>query len=119
MNSRLEGNLRRLYKLQRSIDELTREKNSLREDIIEDITNLRLEGKKFSVGDRKLCYNRKTVTQPITNKYLYSTLQEFFDVNKSANPDLADRIYNYLIDHRKRSKEYVLEFNKVPTKQSR
>lgn len=113
----MEENMRRLYKLQRSIDELTREKNMIREEIMDQIVASRLEGKKFTVGDRKLSYNMKTVTQPLTNKYLHSILKEYFQNSNNSNRDnLADRIYNYIIDNRKRSKEYVLEFNKIPKK---
>ncbi|MEX0595218.1 MAG: hypothetical protein WD512_01880 [Candidatus Paceibacterota bacterium] len=109
--------MRRLYKLQRSIDELTREKNMIREEIMDQMVELRMEGKKFTVGDRKLSYNMKTITQPLTNKYLHSILQEYFEKSNSNNRDnLADRIYNYIINNRKRSKEYVLEFNKIPKK---
>lgn len=119
MNSRLEDNMRKLYKLQRSIDELTREKNRIREEIMDQIVAQRLEGKKFTVGDRKLSYNRKTITQPLTNKYLQSILHEYFEYNKNNNNnsrDLADRIFNYINDNRRRTKEYVLEFNKIPKK---
>jgi len=120
MNSRLEDNMRRLYKLQRSIDELTSDKNRLREEIMDQIVEQRLEGKKFTVGDRRLSYNRKTVTQPITNKYLNASLREFFDQNRGRSDKInADRIYQHLVDNRKRTTEYVLEFNKVPPKQSR
>jgi hypothetical protein len=119
----MEENMRRLYKLQRSIDELTREKNMIREEIMDQMVALRMEGKKFTVGDRKLSYNMKTVTQPLTNKYLHTILHEYFE-NRATNSNrdnsnrdnLADRIYNYIIDNRKRSKEYVLEFNKIPRK---
>jgi hypothetical protein len=116
MNTRLEEDMRRLYKLQRNIDELTREKNMIREEIMDQIVASRLEGKKFTVGDRKLSYNMKTVTQPLTNKYLHSILQEYFENSNNNRDNLADRIYNYIIDNRKRSKEYVLEFNKIPKK---
>jgi hypothetical protein len=119
----MEENMRRLYKLQRSIDELTREKNMIREEIMDQIVASRLEGKKFTIGDRKLSYNMKTVTQPLTNKYLHSILQEYFENrvtnsnrDNSNRDNLADRIYNYIIDNRKRTKEYVLEFNKIPKK---
>jgi hypothetical protein len=114
----MEENMRRLYKLQRSIDELTRERNMIREEIMDQMVALRMEGKKFTVGDRKLSYNMKTVTQPLTNKYLHTILHDYFEnSNNNSNRDnLADRIYNYIIDNRKRSKEYVLEFNKIPRK---
>lgn len=115
MNSRLEDNLRRLYKLQRGIDELNVDKNRLREEIMDQIVDLKLEGKKFTVGDRKLSYNRRTVTQPLTNKYLQNGLRGYFD-RKTGTRDLemADKIYDYLMENRKRTSEYSLEFVKVP-----
>ena len=115
MNSSLEDNLRRLYKLQRGIDELNVDKNRLREEIMDQIVDLKLEGKKFTVGDRKLSYNRRTTTQPLTNKYLQNGLRGYFE-RKTGTRDLemADKIYDYLMENRKRTSEYALEFVKVP-----
>ena len=110
MNSNLTQNLRELYRIQRRIDSLNREKVRLREAITDDIIEERLQGRRFTVGDRKVAYVDRTITQPLTNRYIKDALYNYF---KGDNVR-AEELYDYLMVNREKIKRQQLEFTKIP-----
>lgn len=112
MNRDLAESLKDLYRVQRKIDQLNKEKQRIREYIIDLIVDSRLEGRKFSVGDRRLSYGRKVTTQSITNKYLTEVINEFYQGDKRR----ADELYDFIQQNRGKTTNYRLDFTKIPNK---
>jgi len=115
MDRDLAESLRDLYRIQRRIDQLNQDKRRLREEIIDQIVDARLEGRKFSVGDRRLSYDRRVTTQSITNKYLSGVINEYFrgDTRK------ADELYDFIQQNRRKTSNYRLDFTKIPNKRGK
>ena len=109
MNRDLAESLKDLYRMQQRIDQLNQEKQRIREYIIDKIVDARLEGRKFTVGDRRLCYDRKVTSQSITNKYLAEAINEYFE----GDTRKANELYDFIQQNRKKSSNYRLEFAKI------
>lgn len=108
MDEQLTRTLKDLYRIQKKIDDLTVEKNQLKKDVEVLIVDTRMEGKKFSVGDRTISYNQKTTTQSISQKYLADTLRKYF----RDHPEKAEDILQYILDNRERTTKYQLDMVK-------
>ena len=108
MNQRLVEDMRELYKIQREIDKLNREKTQIKRDITDQIIDSRMEGRKFTVGDRKLSYCQRTVTQHVNIKYLKDCIYDYFE----GDLDEANRLIDHIMANRERKQRYELEFVK-------
>jgi len=108
MNDRLARKLKTMYKIQTEIDELNNIKNKLRMELEDLIREARMENRKFSVGDRTISYAKKTTTQPLTNKYVVDVLKNYYknDIQE------ANEVYQYIMNHRKKTTKYQLEILK-------
>lgn len=116
MNQKLADSLKELYRVQSQIDQLQEKKSKLRERIARQIIDAKLEGRKFAVGNRQLSYNQRKVTQPITQKYLRETIQEYFNRfgdRSDHRGDPAEHLFEYLLDQRNQSSRYQLDFSAV------
>lgn len=107
MNERLVKKMRTMYKLQKEIDELMEMKNKLREELERIIREEKMEDRKFSVGDRSISYVKRTMTQPLTNKYVMEILKRYY-----KNDERADEIYEYMMQNRRKTTKYQLEIRK-------
>lgn len=104
----LTERLKDLYKIQKKIDDLTDEKNKLKKDVEDLIVEQKLEGKKFSIGDRCISYSLKTTTQSITQKYLASALDDYYRNNSRE----AERVLEHILNNRPKSQKYQLDMIK-------
>lgn len=111
MNERLERKLKAMYRIQREIDELINEKNKLKNELEDEIMNARMENRKFLIGDRSISYVKRTITQPLTNKFMDEVLKNYY-----KNDSRAGEVYQYIMNRRKKTTKYQLEINKKPNK---
>lgn len=112
MNQDLTDSMKDLYRVQKEIDQLNLQKDILKKRISDKIKIHELEGRKFTVGDRKLCYSEKTTKQSLSNKYLLETLDQYFRGDRSK----VDDLYRYIQHNRREAKKYQLDFTKIPKK---
>lgn len=110
MDQDLTECLKDLYKVQRSIDELNDKKTRLKKDVEELIVENGFEGKKFSIGDRCISYSLKTTTQPLTQRYLAASLEDYYQ--RQGSPEEAESVLKYVLENRQRTQKYQLDMTK-------
>tara|TARA_R100001163_G_scaffold31720_1_gene24808 strand:+ start:6846 stop:7196 length:351 start_codon:yes stop_codon:yes gene_type:complete len=110
MNPRLTDELRELYRLQLKIDDLMDRKNRCKNRISDMIIESGLEDRKFTVGDRKVSYCKKTTMQSLSQRYLKDVLHNYF----RGDPEMADDIFDHILVNRSRNSHYQLDFIKNP-----
>lgn len=109
MDPTLINRIKSLYRIQKKIDLLNNERNVLRDEIEYYLYKHHLENQKFKIGDKQLIYEEVVSTQGLSQKYIRDSLRNYFH----RDPGMADRVYEYLLDHREKVKKYQLKMTKI------
>ncbi len=106
MNSKhLEAKLKEFYKIQRDYDQVGEIYREIKRELETLIIKENMVNKKFSVGDRLICYKESEQTPGITKAYISQCLQEYFN----ESPKEADAVMSYIWDNRQKKSRYGLE----------
>jgi hypothetical protein len=105
MNKELETTLKEFYKVQREVDELSIILKELKGDLEQQIIKANLVDKKFSVGDRQVCYKKTETAQALSQQYIVSCLDEYF----RDKPREAEALMQFILENRKKKSNFALE----------
>lgn len=105
----LEDKLNELYHLTNDIEEKTKRKNQLRNDLIPLIKAHKLEGRKFAIGNRYIKYKMDNQYEGLTQKLLLKALQDYYGSQKM---DEAMKVYKYVLDKREQKIKEVVSIEK-------
>lgn len=114
MDSELTEKINILYKIQKNLDYLTRQKQIIKDEVEKMIIDRKLHNKRLAIGDRYIVYKKNQINQTLSQKYLGDTLLRYF-----GDEVKVERLMKYILDNRNKKTNYVLEINKKPTVKSK
>jgi len=113
LDPRLEDKLNELYHLTNDIEEKTKKKNQVRNELIPLIKANRLEGRKFAIGNRCIKYKMENQTEGLTQKLLLKSLQDYYGPQRA---DDAMKVYKYILSKREQKSRETISVDKRITK---
>ena len=93
----LEDKLNEIYHLTNDIEEKTQRKNKVRNELITLIKADKLEGRKFSIGNRYIKYKMENHTECLSQKFLLRALQDYYG---PKDLDESLKIYKFILNKR-------------------
>ena len=97
----LQQQLLALHQKVEQINQLTKEKEALRQRVLQSIKAQHLENKRFNVGDRKYQYRRQKVTPGFSQQFLAKKAAEFL-----GDPNRARELMRFLLKEREQGAKF-------------
>lgn len=105
----LEDKLNELYHLTNDIEEKTKKKNQVRNELIPLIKANKLEGRKFAIGNRYIKYKMENHSEGLTQKLLLRALQDYYGPQKA---DEAMKTYKFILSKREQTQRETIAIDK-------
>lgn len=105
----LEDKLNELYHLTNDIEEKTKKKNQVRNELIPLIKANKLEGRKFAIGNRYIKYKMENQTEGLTQKFLLKSMQDYYGPQKA---DEAMKAYKFILNKREQKMRETIAIDK-------